>query len=54
MRDWRIRDEQMLAFQRADANGTIGLGSQPTDALSPSVRFEVLKFADTQPHDGSL
>jgi class 3 adenylate cyclase len=34
-------------------SGTIGLGTQPTDALSPSVRFEVLKFADTQPHHGS-
>ncbi|MEO7338706.1 MAG: adenylate/guanylate cyclase domain-containing protein [Caldimonas sp.] len=32
--------------------GTIGLGTQPVDALSPSVRFEVLKFADTQPHQG--
>ena len=33
-------------------SGTISLGTQPTDALSPSIRFEVLKFADTQPHNG--
>jgi adenylate cyclase len=28
--------------------GTIGLGAPPADALGPCVRFEVMKFADTQ------
>jgi adenylate cyclase len=28
--------------------GVIGLGAPPSDASSPTVRFEVLKFADTQ------
>ncbi|MET0517810.1 MAG: FHA domain-containing protein, partial [Burkholderiaceae bacterium] len=30
-------------------SGAIGLGSPPTDAASPTVRFEVLHFADTEP-----
>jgi len=50
-------DPEVISLRRGSCtlhgSGTIGLGSQPTDALSPSVRFEVLKFADTQPHDGS-
>ena len=29
----------------------IGLGTPPVDEQSPCVRFEVMKFADTQPHD---
>jgi len=32
-------------------SGTIGLGTPPVDALSPSVRFEVLRFSETQPRD---
>lgn len=51
-------DPEIISLRRGSCtlhgSGTIGLGTQPTDALSPSVRFEVLKFADTQPHDGSL
>ena len=31
-------------------SGVIGLGSPPVDATSPIVRFEVLHFADTEPH----
>jgi len=31
-------------------HGIIGLGSPPVDAATPHVRFEVMKFADTQPH----
>ncbi len=50
-------DPEVISLRRGSCtlhgSGTIGLGSQPTDALSPSVRFEVLKFADTQPHNGS-
>lgn len=30
-------------------SGAIGLGSPPIDATSPTVRFEVLHFADTEP-----
>jgi class 3 adenylate cyclase len=29
-------------------SGVIGLGTPPTDTVSPSVRFEVMRFADTQ------
>ena len=50
-------DPEVISLRRGSCtlhgSGTIGLGSQPTDALSPSVRFEVLKFADTQPRNGS-
>ena len=49
-------DPEIISLRRGSCtlhgSGTIGLGTQPTDALSPSVRFEVLKFADTQPHHG--
>jgi class 3 adenylate cyclase len=31
-------------------SGVIGLGSPPVDATSPVVKFEVLHFADTEPH----
>jgi adenylate cyclase len=34
--------------------GVIGLGSPPVDASAPSVRFEVLHFADTQPGHHNL
>jgi hypothetical protein len=33
-------------------SGVIGLGTPPTDALSPSVRFEILRFAETQRGSG--
>jgi adenylate cyclase len=32
-------------------SGLIGLGATLTDPTAPSVRFEILKFADTQPQD---
>lgn len=32
-------------------SGLIGLGATLTDPTAPCVRFEVLKFADTQPQD---
>ncbi|MBH9553465.1 adenylate/guanylate cyclase domain-containing protein [Inhella gelatinilytica] len=31
-------------------SGSIGLGASPTDLATPVVRFDVLHFADTQPH----
>jgi adenylate cyclase len=31
-------------------SGAIGLGSSPLDLDAPIVRFEVLHFAETQPH----
>ncbi|MEY4560992.1 MAG: hypothetical protein RLZZ618_269 [Pseudomonadota bacterium] len=33
-------------------SGTLGLGASLTDATAPCVRFEVLKFSDTQPQGG--
>ena len=30
-------------------NGVMGLGASPLDPTAPSVRFEVMKFSDTQP-----
>ncbi|CAN7312026.1 adenylate/guanylate cyclase domain-containing protein [Rhizobacter sp. LjRoot28] len=30
-------------------SGTLGLGAPPTDPTAPLVRFEVMKFSDTQP-----
>jgi hypothetical protein len=29
-------------------SGVIGLGAPPSEPISPCVRFEVMKFADTQ------
>ncbi|HWH84160.1 MAG TPA: adenylate/guanylate cyclase domain-containing protein [Burkholderiaceae bacterium] len=49
-------DPEIVSLRRGTCtlhgSGTIGLGTQPTDALTPSVRFEVLKFAETQPQRG--
>jgi adenylate cyclase len=49
-------DPKIISLRRGSCtlhgSGAIGLGAPLTDALSPSVRFEVLKFADTQPHPG--
>ena len=46
-------DGEIVALRRGSCtlhgHGTIGLGSPPVDANSPSVRFEVLHFADTLP-----
>jgi adenylate cyclase len=30
-------------------SGTIGLGAAPTDAQAPGVKFEIMRFSDTQP-----
>jgi adenylate cyclase len=44
-------DPEIIGLRRGSCtlhgSGVIGLGAPPTDATSPSVRFEILKFADT-------
>lgn len=48
-------DPEVISLRRGTCtlhgSGVIGLGTPPVDAVSPCVRFEVMKFADTQPHD---
>ena len=45
-------DPEVISLRRGSCtlhgSGVIGLGAPPSDAVSPSVRFEILKFADTQ------
>ena len=49
-------DPEIISLRRGSCtlhgSGLIGLGTPPTDVGSPSVRFEILKFADTQRHSG--
>jgi class 3 adenylate cyclase len=51
-------DPEIISLRRGSCtlhgNGVIGLGTPPVDAVSPRVRFEVMKFADTQPRGLSL
>jgi adenylate cyclase len=46
-------DPEVVSLRRGSCtlhgSGLIGLGGAPSDALGPVVRFEVLRFADTQP-----
>jgi adenylate cyclase len=46
-------DSEIVSLRRGTCtlhgSGVIGLGSPPADATAPNVRFEVMKFADTQP-----
>ncbi len=46
-------DPEVITLRRGSCtlhgSGEIGLGALPTEADSPSVRFEVMRFADTQP-----
>ena len=46
-------DSEVVSLRRGTCtlhgSGVIGLGSPPIDVTAPSVRFEVMKFADTQP-----
>jgi class 3 adenylate cyclase len=48
-------DPEVISLRRGTCtlhgSGLIGLGTPPVDDQSPCVRFEVMKFADTQPHD---
>ena len=48
------RDPEVIALRRGNCtlhgSGVISLGTPPVDAMSPSVRFEIMKFADTQRH----
>ena len=45
-------DPEIISLRRGGCtlhgSGVIGLGTPPSEPLSPCVRFEVLKFADTQ------
>ena len=46
-------DPEIISLRRGTCtlhgSGVIGLGAPPSDAGSPTVRFEIMKFADTQP-----
>jgi adenylate cyclase len=46
-------DPEVISLRRGTCtlhgSGVIGLGTPPLDTGTPSVRFEVMKFADTQP-----
>ena len=48
-------DPEVISLRRGSCtlhgSGIIGLGAPPLEADGPTVRFEVMKFADTQPHD---
>jgi adenylate cyclase len=48
-------DSEIVALRRGTCtlhgSGMIGLGATLTDPTSPCVRFEILKFSDTQPQD---
>ena len=45
-------DPEIISLRRGGCTlhgcGVIGLGTPPSEAISPCVRFEVMKFADTQ------
>lgn len=45
-------DPEIISLRRGSCtlhgSGLIGLGMPPSDVTSPSVRFEIMKFADTQ------
>jgi adenylate cyclase len=45
-------DPEIISLRRGactlHGSGLIGLGTPPIDAMSPFVRFEIMKFADTQ------
>lgn len=48
-------DSEIVALRRGTCtlhgSGLIGLGASLTDPTAPCVRFEILKFSDTQPQD---
>jgi len=47
-------DSEIVALRRGTCtlhgSGMLGLGASLTDPSAPSVRFEILKFSDTEPH----
>ena len=47
-------DTEIVGLRRSTCtlhgSGVIGLGASPLDPTAPSVRFEVMRFSDTQPH----
>ena len=47
-------DPEIISLRRGSCtlhgSGVIGLGTPPVDPVSPCVRFEVMRFADTQRH----
>jgi len=49
------QEGEILSLKRGSCtlhgSGIIGLGGPPTDEQSPCVRFEVLRFADTEPQN---
>ena len=49
----RFNDGEIVSLRRGNCalhgSGTIGLGGSPSDPLSAGVRFDVLRFSDTQP-----
>ncbi len=49
----RFNDGEIVSLRRGSCtlhgNGAIGLGGSPSDPTSACVRFDVLRFADTQP-----
>lgn len=48
-------DPEVVTLRRGQCtlhgSGVIGLGSPPAAPFAPTLRFEVLRFAETQPHD---
>jgi adenylate cyclase len=48
-------DSEIVSLRRGTCtlhgSGLIGLGATLTDPTAPCVRFEILRFADTQPHE---
>lgn len=48
-------DPEIVTLRRGQCtlhgSGAIGLGSPPTDPFAPCLRFEVMRFAETEAHD---
>jgi adenylate cyclase len=50
-------DPEIISLRRGTCtlhgSGLVGLGTPPLEPSSPSVRFEIMRFGDTQPQPGS-